>query len=296
MKLVVFILVYPIIWILSVLPMRVLYVISDFFYFLLYYIIGYRRKVVFSNLKLAFPQKTESELKRIEKKFYRHLTDLVVESIKGFTISEKEINKRYVYKNPEVIDQIANKGKDIALMGAHQANWEWTSSLPLHVNIKCFAAYTKIQNPHFNKLIVDSRTKFGYVGYPTTRTVKEISNNVNNKIQGLYLLLSDQSPQVQKTHYWSEFLGIKVPIHTGGEMLSKKYNMAVVNYSVTKVKRGYFEVFFEVITENPNELGKFEITDKYITITERNIHKQPEYYLWSHKRFKHRDKVPQEWK
>lgn len=295
MKFFLFALTYPLIWILSLLPMRLLYLLSDFFYFLFYYVFGYRKKVVLDNLTLAFPEKDEADLKRIRKKFYRHFTDIFVESIKAFTISKKTISKRYTYKNPEVINDLYKKGKSIAFMGAHQANWEWSISVPLVVDIACFGAYTKIGNPYFDKVIKSSRMKFGFDGYETTQTIKAITENFDNNIQGLYLLLSDQSPQVHKTHYWSEFMGVKVPIHTGAEMLAKKFDMAVVNYSVKKIKRGYFEVTFETITETPRDYKDYEITDKYLIITERNIRKQPEYYLWSHKRFKHRDKVPKEW-
>lgn len=275
--------------------MRLLYILSDFLYFLFYYIIGYRKKVVLNNLQLAFPEKDLEELKLIQKKFFKHFTDLFVESIKAFTISEKTSMKRYTYKNPELINDLHKRGKSIALVGAHQSNWEWSINLPLFVNITCFGAYTRIGNKYFDKTVKDSRTKFGFIGYKTTETIKAITKNFDKGIQGLYLLLSDQSPQVQKTHYWREFMGVIVPIHTGAEMLAKKFDMAVVNYSIKKVKRGFFEVKLETITENPRGINDYEVTDKYLEITERNIREQPEYYLWSHKRFKHKDKVPKEW-
>lgn len=295
MKLLIYILVYPIVWLLSLLPMRILYIISDGLYGLFYYLTGYRKEVVLTNLQLAFPDKDLVELKKIRKKFYRHFTDLFVESVKAFTISEKNLRKRYQYLNPEVINDLHEKGRSIALVGAHQANWEWSIGIPLSVNIQCFAAYTKIRNKYFERTVKKSRMKFGFIGYKTSQTVSAMKANFDDKVQGLYLLLSDQSPEVKKTHYWSEFMGVKVPIHTGAEMLAKKFNMAVVNYSVKKVKRGLFEVTFETITETPKEFKNYDITDKYLAITERNIHEQPECYLWSHNRFKHRDKVPKEW-
>lgn len=296
MKLIIFLVVYPIIWILSVLPMPILYGISNFFYFLLFYVFGYRKEVVLNNLKLAFPAKDEKELLKIRKKFYKHFTDLIVESVKAFTMSEKFITKRYKFNNPEVINDIHKKGKSIVLMGAHQGNWEWSCSMPLHIDISCFGAYTRVGNKYFDKVLKNSRMKYGFEGYETTKTIESIQENFDKNIQGLYLLLSDQSPQVHKTHYWSEFMGIKVPIHTGAEMLAKRFDMAVVNYSIKKTKRGCFEVDFELITETPNEFKDYQITDKYLLITERNIRQNPEYYLWSHKRFKHRDKVPDNWK
>lgn len=296
MQFLVFAITYPIIWLLSLLPMRILYLFSDFLYVIFYYIIRYRKKVVLENLTLAFPNKGLSELKSIRKMFFKHFTDLFVESIKAFTITKRTLAKRYKYINPELINVLYDKGKSICFVGAHQANWEWSISIPLHVRINCFGAYTRIGNSFFDKAVKDSRMKFGFVGYKTTETVKSITRNIDEGIQGLYLLLSDQSPQIHKTHYWREFMGVKVPIHTGAEMIAKKFNMAVVNYSVKKVKRGYFEVTFETITEDPNKFKDYEITDKYLDITERNIENQPEYYLWSHKRFKHRDKVPEKWK
>ena len=295
MQFLIFVLTYPIIWLLSLLPMRVLYILSDFLYLIFFYLIGYRKKVVLENLQLAFPEKTIKEIKTIQKQFFKHFSDVLVESIKAFTISNKTLHKRYKIKNPELIDELYEKGRSIAFMGAHQANWEWSIGIPMYVKIKCFGAYTRIGNKYFDKIVKESRMKFGFIGYKTSNTVKSITHNFNNGIQGLYLLLSDQSPQIHKANYWREFMGIKVPVHTGAEKIAKKFDMAVVNYSIKKVKRGYFEVTFETLTEHPNEYKDFEITDKYLAITERNINNQPAYYLWSHKRFKHRNKVPKEW-
>lgn len=292
MQFLIFAITYPVILLLSFLPMRILYLFSDFLYFLFFYVIGYRKKVVLENLQLAFPEKKIDELKIIHKDFFKHFTDILVESIKAFSITKKTILKRYKFTNPELINELYEKGRSIAFMGAHQANWEWSISIPLHVKIKCFGAYTKIGNKYYDKAVKDSRTKFGFIGYKTSATIKSISRNFENGVQGLYLLLSDQSPQIRKTHYWREFMGVKVPIHTGAELIAKKFDMAVVNYSIKKLKRGYFEVTFETITEHPNSFKDYEITDKYLAITERNIMNQPAYYLWSHKRFKHRDKVP----
>lgn len=293
MKLLLFIIVYPLIWILSILPMRLLYIISDFFRFIVFGLVGYRKKVVIENLKMAFPDKSDKEIKNIARKFYKHFVDLIFESIKSFTISEKEILKRYKYKNPELVNKLAKEGKSIALVGAHQANWEWSINTPLVLDIPVFGAYTKLANKYFEKAVKTSRSKFGVTGFKTSETIKGIHKNYRDNKQGLYILLSDQSPQVHKTHYWSEFLGVKVPIHTGAEILSKKYNFAVVNYVARKVKRGYFEVEFELITDSPKDFENYQITDKYLEITERNIRKQPEFYLWTHKRFKHKDKYEQ---
>jgi len=294
MNFVVFAIAYPIISVLSRLPMRILYIKSDFLYLLMYYVIGYRKKVVLENLKLSFPEKSDKELKKISKKFFKHLTDLIMESIKSFTISKKQISKRYTYKNTEMVNKYVQQGKNIALVGAHQANWEWSISLPLVLNIDLYGAYTKLNNKYFEKWVRNSREKFGVIGYKTSDTVRGMQKNFNNKKQGAYILLSDQSQQPHKTYYWRDFFGIKVPIHTGAEMLSKKFDLVVINYVTRKVKRGYYETDFQLITDSPKEFKDYQITDKYTELTEKNIRLQPEFYLWSHKRFKHRDKVPKE--
>jgi KDO2-lipid IV(A) lauroyltransferase len=294
MKFIVFAIAYPIIWVLSRLPMRILYIKSDLLYLLNYYIIGYRKKVVLENLKLSFPEKSNIELKKMSKKFFKHFIDLIMESVKAFSISEKQILKRYKYINPELINNYAKEGRSIALVGAHQANWEWSFGMPLVLDINPFGAYTKLNNKYFEKVIRTSREKYGFQGYKTSDFIKGMQKNFKDKTQGLYLLLSDQSPQIHKTHHWSEFFGIKVPIHTGAEMLSKRFNLVVINYVAKKIKRGYYEVEFQLITDSPKEFEDYQITDKYTKLTEDNIKQQPELYLWSHKRFKHRDKVPNE--
>ncbi|AQS93560.1 lipid A biosynthesis acyltransferase [Polaribacter sp. BM10] len=294
MQFIVFAISYPLIWLLSKLPMRILYLKSDFFYFLIYYVIGYRKKVVLDNLQLAFPNKSLKELLIIRKKFFKHLMDLMMESVKAFSISEKEILKRYTYENPELVNKFAKDGKSIALVGAHQANWEWSTSLPKVLNIDVLGAYTKLNNKYFEKKVRDSREKFGVIGYKTSDMVRGMQKRFSDKKQGAYILLSDQSPQPHKTYYWRDFFNIKVPVHTGAEMLAKKFDLVVINYVTRKVKRGYYKTEFQLITENPKDYENYQITDLYTELTEKNILNQPEFYLWSHKRFKHRDKVPAE--
>ena len=294
MQFVIFAITYPFIWLLSRLPMRILYIKSDIFFFIVYYIIRYRKKVVLDNLKLSFPEKSNEELKLMSKKFFKHFMDLLVESVKAFSISEKQILKRYTYKNPELVNTLFKQGKSIALVGAHQANWEWSISLPLVLDIPINGAYTKLNNKYFEKAVRDSREKFGVIGFKTSDMVKGMKENFEKNKQAAYILLSDQSPQPHKTFYWREFFNVKVPVHTGAEMLSKKFDLVVVNYVTKKVKRGYYETEFQLITDSPKEFENYQITDKYIDLTEKNILQQPELYLWSHKRYKHKDKVPKE--
>jgi KDO2-lipid IV(A) lauroyltransferase len=288
----VYFLSYPIIWLFSKLPFRVLYIISDGIFFLFFYLIGYRKEVVLDNLKLAFPDKTNKELKSIQKQFFRHFVDTLIEAIKAITISEKSILKRYKYKNVALINQLYKEGKSVILVSSHYANWEWVIGLSLQTKIDFYGSYTKIQNTNFEKLIKDSRSKYGMICLKSTEVIKGILKNYKSQKQGLYVLISDQSPQLKKNQYWDDFLNVNVPIFTGAEMISKKLDYAVVNMNTTKLKRGYYESEFELITGNAKAEPENEITKRYLKITETHIRKQPAYYLWSHKRFKHKGKEP----
>lgn len=289
MKLILFSIAYPFIWITSRLPMRLLYVLSNFFFFIIYYVIGYRKDVIYNNLKLAFPEKSDTELKQLRKKNLKHFGDFIVETIKAFSLTKKEANKRYKFTNPELLNSVAKRKKNIILTGAHHNNWEWSVSMPLVSEIQIFGTYKEVENKYFDNLVKKSRTKFGLIASKTQDTIPDMLRNLKNGISGAYILLSDQSPSVHKSYYWTHFFGVKVPVHTGAELISKKFDMAVINYSTKKIKRGYYETTFELITENPKDYKDYEITDKYLEITEKNVKEQPESYLWTHKRFKHKD-------
>lgn len=294
MNFLIFCITYPFLWLFSRLPISILYIISDFLFVLIYYVFGYRKEVVMKNLSYAFPEKSKEEKEKIAKDFYKHFTDIFIESIKSFSISEKEILKRYQYKNPELVNKYFEEGKNVALVSAHLANWEWSFSLPLVLNSTVFGAYNKLRNETFEKTLKENREKFGVIGAKTSDFIGLINSNFKNKIQGAYILLSDQSPMIEKTFYWSHFFGVKVPIHTGAEMISKKFDLVVINYKAKKIKRGYYETEFELITDTPRAHKDYEITDKFLRITEDNIRKQPAYYLWSHNRFKHQNRY-EEW-
>lgn len=288
----VFYLVYPIIWLLSIAPFRVLYLLSDFFYLIVYYIVGYRKDLVLSNLRKSFPDKPEKELLKIRRKFYRHFVDLFMEMMKSFTISEKQIKKRYVFKNMALIESLTKKGKSLIVIGSHYANWEWFISANLHTNLSLYASYTHISNKVLEKKMKKSRERFGINMILTKKTIQNIENHHKNNTVGSFGLLSDQSPELGKTFYWSNFLGVRVPIHTGAEMLAKKYDCIFVKMEINKVKRGYYTVDFELITENPREYPDYQLTDIFLEKLEKQIRRKPEYYFWTHNRFKHEGKEP----
>ncbi len=294
MQFIIFILVYPIIWLISLLPLRILYVFSDGIYFLVYYVFAYRKKVVSANLKQSFPEKSSKELLKIQKKFFHHFIDIFIEMIKSFTISEKELKKRYRFTNIEELNQLEKLNKSIIIMGSHYANWEWVIILNKYISHKSFAAYTRINNKYFEKKILQSRERLGANFIETTKFVPFIESNKKENVLAIYGLLSDQSPQLHRAKYFKEFMGVKAPIHTGAEFLGRKYDHAIMFIKTNKIKRGYYETTFEVLAENPNDHKEYAITDVFLEKVEQQIRKKPEYYFWSHKRWKHSNSIDAE--
>jgi Kdo2-lipid IVA lauroyltransferase/acyltransferase len=288
MRFILYLIVYPILWCVSVLPFPILYLFSDFIYIIVYNIIGYRKKTVRENLALALPNLSNKERLVIEKKFFHHMCDMFLEMIKTMTISDQEINKRYSYSNLEVYKNLEKKNTSIALMCAHYASYEWAVSLNSKINYQGYAIYKKINNPYFDKLVRNIRSKFKATLITTKETIPTIvENNKNNKL-GIYGFASDQSPKLSTTFHWNKFMGIEVPVHTGAEMLAKKYGMNVIFLKTKKIKRGYYQASFEIISENSKDIPNYEITDQFLKLVEEQIHEAPEFYLWTHKRWKHR--------
>lgn len=288
MNLLVYIILYPLIWIISKSSFRLIYLFSDFLYLILYHVISYRKKLVRKNLALALPEKTFLERKIIEKKYYKHLSDLFLESFKSLNISEVDIKKRYSFKNIELLDELYKKKKNIILMGGHYASWEWFFIIDRLTDYRINAIYKKLSNKYFDSLIKKIRSKYNGNLISTKNTFKEILKNTKLKGLNIYGFASDQSPKKNKATYWNNFLNNFVPFHTGAEIIAKKYNMAVVYMNVEKVKRGYYLASFELITDKPKKYKDFKITEDFIKLLENQIFKAPEYYTWTHNRFKHR--------
>ncbi|NNC70003.1 MAG: lipid A biosynthesis acyltransferase, partial [Flavobacteriaceae bacterium] len=245
MQFLIFVLVYPLIWLLSILPFRVLYFISDIAYYIIYYIVGYRKKTVYHNLNLAFPEKTEGEIKTIAKKSYRHFTDIFVEMIKSFTISEKELSKRYTFKNIDILYKLENEHRSAMLLAAHYGNWEWIFILNTQVKFNGYAIYKKVKNPYFDKKVRQTRGRYGTTLVPTKEIFSLIDENSKKNKLSLYGFLGDQTPKPDKAYYWGEFLGVKnIPIHTGAELLAKKYDLPIVIFTTKKIRRGFYETTF----------------------------------------------------
>ncbi|NHF60047.1 lipid A biosynthesis acyltransferase [Flavobacteriaceae bacterium TP-CH-4] len=292
MQLLVFILAYPFIWLISILPFRLSYLFSDVVFFLVYHVVGYRRKVVRENLQLVFPGKSAVEIKRIEKAFFKHMCDVFLEMVKTMNVSKTEIAKRYRLKNIELIQRIEQQ-KSILVVCSHYACWEWNMSMNDHIQSKGYAVYQRITNKYFDRWARRVRAKWNTTLITQQETAKTVVRNKQQQITGVFGMVSDQSPQAHRAQYWTEFMGIKVPVINGAETLARKMDLAVVFLKVSKLKRGHYEAEFTTITTAGTQTEKNEITDAFLRMAEQQIYEKPEYYLWTHKRWKHRDKVPE---
>ncbi len=278
---------FGIFWIIMLLPLRVLYLFSDILYFFSYYLIAYRKKVTLTNLKKSFPEKSSVEIRKIAKRFYRHLFDQFIESFKLLQMNEEQILKRFDYRNPEVLDELYSKDKSIITVFGHYGNWEWLASLPLVTKYKVLAIYKPLANSSFDKFFIRLREKFGIKTITIQQTLKKILDYQQNKELTITFFLGDQRPMRRYIKYWTTFLNQDTPILLGVEKISKQTDQAVVFIDIQKKKRGFYKIVFIKLFENPKETEEFEITEKHIRILEKIIINRPEFWLWSHRRWKH---------
>ncbi len=293
MQLLIYILIYPVLWGISVLPFPVFYKLSDGICFLVYRIIGYRKKVVRSNLELAFPDKSKSEIIEIEKKFYSHMCDLFLEMIKSLTISKEEMQKRFQFANMDLIRRFEKENRNVMLVCGHYASYEWMLSLGYKIKHEGYAVYTPLANKYFDRLVKKIRMRHNAFLISRYKALSEIKTHKDAGILAMYGFASDQSPGAKKARYWRPFMGVTVPVFTGAEFVAKKTDCSVIFLDIQKIKRGYYETTFKLIAENPEEFPDYEITDIFTEMLESQIKAKPEFYLWTHKRFKHRHKAPE---
>ena len=274
----------------ALLPMRALYVLSDILYVLIYKIAGYRVKVVRRNITASFPDKSKAEWRQLERRFYHHFADYIVETIKLAHISLDEIQQRAYLKNPELVDQLMEKGHTcfILTMG-HYGNWEWFSgSTTRFEDSRIYQIYRPLNNKAFDKLFADLRTQFGSFGIKKNDTIRDIIKLKQDKTKSVVIFLADQTPSKANLHYWTEFLHQDTAILTGPERIARKLNLPVIFLDTQKVKRGYYTVDMKLITENPKETPENYITEQYARLLEKMILRDPAYWLWTHKRWKHK--------
>lgn len=274
-----------ILYFLSLLPFPVLYFLSDILYGILYYIFKYRRKVVLNNLLNSFPEKSRSEIELIEKRFYRYLADLMLESIKTLTISAKEIKKRFIFKNIEILKNHLQNGKSVIAVSGHYGNWEWGPvATGLELNEKVLVVYKPLSDKRFEGLMNSMRSRFGSIMVPmklTFRKVIEYKDEPN-----VLVLIGDQTPAREESHYFTTFLNQQTAVFLGVEKIALKLNNPIVYFSINRIKRGYYECVVKSLIENPENTIEHEITEAHIKELEKNIRIHPEFWLWSHKRWK----------
>jgi len=268
-------------------PERFLYIFSDLLYVLMYYVIGYRKKVVFENLRMAFPEYNKAEIRRTAKKFYLHLSDLILESGRSHFYSEARALKKITYRNPELINELYGTGKQVMAVLGHYGNWEYLSTLGLAIDYPVAAIYKPLRNKHMNKLVQRNRKTFGVITVPMEKIARTLITYKSREEPILTLFLGDQRPQFHKVQYWTKFLNLDTPVYLGTEKLARKMDAAVVFIKIRKKSRGRYEVEFELICKEPNLLEPHAITDAHVKILEDLIREEPAYWLWSHKRWKH---------
>lgn len=270
----------------SLLPYPLLYGLSDVFFVVIYYLIPYRKKVVDKNLRLALPALTDAERKTVSKKFYRHFCDVVVESLKNFSISAEDSQKRMRTVNPEVLDVFAEKGQSVILAGGHYNNWElWAVAASAPLKHKVLAIYKRLNNAYFDAKMRSTRSKFGLLLMSTKETSDYFKNNPNELNATVFAI--DQSPADPKKSVWVTFMGLDTAAYFGAEKYAKELNRPVVYGVISKVKRGYYEMTYQLVVEHPQDLAHGEITQALHRVLEREIYRAPEYWLWTHKRWKH---------
>lgn len=272
----------------SLLPMRVHYVLSDLIFLIIYHVTGYRKKIVRKNLSSSFPEKSAEELHDIEKRYYHWFCDYLVETVKMFSISEKEMRKRMKFEGMEQLEEDFREGRSVTLYLGHYCNWEWISSLPLHIDpsIKSAQLYHAIENPTFDKLFLYSRGRFHAHSLEMKEAFGILRNWQKEGSLSITGYISDQVPGFSSMHYWPMFLNHDTPAYTGAERIARVLNTTVYYVDIIRPRRGYYVARMKKICTDTKELPKFGITEQYYRMLENSIKRNPEFWLWSHNRWK----------
>lgn len=272
------------------LPMPVLYVLSDILYILIYRVMRYRLKVVRRNLEASFPDKSEIELRRLEREFYHHFADYIMETIKLAHISEEEVLRRAYIKNPELATQLQAEGqKTVMMLMGHYGNWEWFSSASMiFKDSRLWQIYRPLNNKAVDRLFIYLRTRFGSYGMKKNDTVRDMIQLKKEDSNNIVIFIADQTPSKANLHYWTTFLNQDTPILNGAERIARKLDLPVIFLDVQKVKRGFYTVEFKLMTAHAKQTAENEITESYARMTEKMILRNPAYWLWTHKRWKHK--------
>ena len=275
----------------SILPFRLTYLLSDGLSWLLFNAVGYRKEEVFTHLRASFPEKSEMEIQMIARKFYAHLCDLLVESVKFFTISTEETAKRLICRNPEVVDNFARQGKSIIIAAGHYNNFEMAAmGVEICIEHHAIGLYKPLHNLFFDNKIRQSRSRLG-IGLVSKPQLKHfLENELKTQPRPVaFLFAMDQSPAEPKNAHWMTFLNQETGVQFGTEKYARMYDLPVVYGRIFKEKRGFYSFEFEVVSEKPKETKQGEILEKMTQMLEADIQRLPEYWLWSHRRWKHQN-------
>ncbi|WP_338870386.1 lysophospholipid acyltransferase family protein [Spirosoma sp. SC4-14] len=271
---------------LSKLPLGILYGLSDFLYFLLLYVVRYRHEVIDENLRVSFPEKSETERKAIAKGFYRNLTDLIVETIKMPDLSPDDLRRRVQFSNANLVKERLEAGQTVIGMASHSCNWEWVPSGSVLHGMPADSIYKPLNSPFFEKLMRTVRASFGAVPVPMHTLPRRMVAQKN--VPRIVALVADQVPDVPEQAYWTDFLHHDTPFYPGTERLARSRNLPVFYTELRRVKRGFYEVKFTLLSEPPyTNLPPGTILNRYRDLLEETIRKYPSDWLWSHKRWKH---------
>ena len=282
---------FKIIILFSKLPLRVLYVLSDVIFFLMYSLVGYRKEVVTENLKNSFPKKSESEIDKIRTRFYRNFSDYIVETFKSFTISSKELRVRVQHINQDVFHDAKSENKNVILLTGHVFNWEWFNALATIIpQENCFPVYRKVQNSFWEEKIKGIRNRFGNTALEAKEVIRHILRNPNDG-NSVYMFVADQSPHVSEVSFGLNFLNQKTPAFIGYDKLSTRMDLAFVFCEMKKVKRGYYQINYYRIYPDGEKFVEYEVVKKFHKLLENTINKRPDNYLWSHRRWKYQHAV-----
>lgn len=279
---------YAIWYTLSLLPLRVLYILSDLLYLLVSRIVRYRHRVIWNNLKTSFPEKTDQEIRRIEHDFYHYFCDYLVETIKMMTISERQLRQRMTFTGMEELNRVLSSGQSCAVYLGHVGNWEWITSLPFWVSsdVQCAQIYHPLENAASDKLFLKVRERLGARCIAMNDTLREV---VRYRREGRTICvgyISDQKPHWVNIHHWVDFLNHDTPVLTGTERIARSTGHAVFYADVTRKRRGYYNCDMQLITIDPKSTNEWELTDRYFSALEQTIRRNPAIWLWSHDRWK----------
>lgn len=279
---------------LSVLPLSVLYLLSNFLYFVVYYVVGYRKKVVLHNLRNAFPEKTDAEINRIAKDFYKQFMDVVVETLRLHSMDAAEMERRITFSNQELLDNFVKQGKTVITMGSHSANWEWVLSAgAVQFSFPAYGIYKPLNNPFFDAFMLQTRSNLGARLIKMKDTLRDFAANRNQP--RVVAMLSDQTPLKSEITFWTTFLHQDTPFYEGAEKLANRFGCPVLFLDVKRTSRGHYTLTFELISDGaPAAPGQPSITEIFARKLEASLRRSPADYLWTHKRWKHKRPVAAE--